>query len=120
MSERLHTRRHLRGHRGNERGRDAERRALCLLWERPPRWLRSVRAAHRAEDCRGVDLVAQTDIGPCEIQVKASHTGVLNGREKALSAGRVIVAVPPEVTDALARRWLLVAIERWRAERRVN
>jgi len=61
---------------GSERGRANEHHALeaCLLPTRPA-WMTSARAATRAEDHDGIDVVVASDVGKLFVQVKSSRTG---------------------------------------------
>jgi hypothetical protein len=66
----------LLGKLGSERGRANEHHALeaCLLPTRPA-WMTSARAATRAEDHDGIDVVVESDVGKLFVQVKSSRTG---------------------------------------------
>ena len=73
------------GRIANDRGRRAEQRAHDAMhahrddW---PPWLGDVRPATDAEDRRGIDLVAQTDVGKLYLQVKCGSYGTKRHRQR--------------------------------------
>lgn len=73
------------GRIANDRGRRAEQRAHDAMhahrddW---PAWIEDVRPATEAEDRRGIDLVAQTDVGKLYLQVKCGSYGMKRHRAR--------------------------------------
>ena len=67
----------------NQRGRTSEQRVLeaCQLPGRPA-WMKSARAATRAEDHDGIDVVVESDVGKLFVQVKSSRRGKADFEEK--------------------------------------
>lgn len=60
-------------------------------WSKPS-WYRSVRRATQDEDSRGIDAIAQTDIGSIEIQIKSSFSGLAE-HQKQHGNDQVIIVV---------------------------
>ncbi len=60
-------------------------------WNKPS-WYRSVRRATKDEDSRGIDAIAQTDIGSIEIQIKSSFSGLAE-HQKRHGNDQVIIVV---------------------------
>ena len=101
------------GKLGNARGQETERRAVNAMATRRdawPPWLVGVRRATEEEDQRGVDLVAQSDVGDIGIQVKSSHRGA------ARHSRRHVPVVVVGVKLGAAYRSLLAAITARRSE----
>lgn len=69
-----------------ERGASAERRVLLALAEAVSRteWLRGAWRSTPDEDARGIDIVANTDVGQLYLQVKSSQ------HERAYKLSRVM------------------------------
>ncbi len=91
---------------GTERGRTNERHVLeaCLLPTRPA-WMKSARAATRAEDHDGIDVVVESDVGKLLIQVKSSRTGKAAFAERRRRAQVAVVVVKSgDALDAVLRR----------------
>ena len=84
----------LLGKLGSERGRANEHHALeaCLLPTRPA-WMTSARAATRAEDHDGIDVVVESDVGKLFVQVKSSRTGKAAFVERRRRAHVAVVVV---------------------------
>ena len=84
----------LLGKLGSERGRANEHHALeaCLLPTRPA-WMTSARAATRAEDHDGIDVVVESDVGKLFVQVKSSRTGKAAFAERRRRAHVAVVVV---------------------------
>lgn len=82
------------GKLGSERGRANERHVLeaCLLPARPS-WMTSARAATRAEDHDGIDVVVESDVGNLYVQVKSSRTGKAAFVERRRRAHVAVVVV---------------------------
>lgn len=90
-----------RGHAANRKGKTAEERVLVAadLASTEFSWLQSCRLATKAEDSRGIDVVASTAIGPLYIQVKSSHHGVRHYKQKRRKARVIIVIIDPLMSD---------------------
>ena len=67
---------------GNERGKENEETTLAALQEGMPHWLYSARLATAKEDAAGIDIIADSDVGPLYLQVKSSRRGVMEHRQK--------------------------------------
>src|SRR3989344_1449161 len=82
-----------------------------------PDWFVSVRLATPEEDYRrGIDVVAQMDVGPLFIQLKSSQTNVHRFRLKHQSRTRIaIIVVKPEDSVATIRKKFFQAAEMERA-----
>jgi len=93
------------------RGRANELRALRAAEQLMAQfdWLRSVRASTLAEDMAGVDLVAETDVGTVELQVKSSFAGAAEFRRLRPELKHVRVVVAHE-DDAVFRGRMGVAL----------
>ncbi len=78
----------------NQRGRTSEQRVLeaCQLPGRPG-WMKSARAATRAEDHDGIDVVVESDVGKLFVQVKSSLRGKADFEERRRRARVAVVVV---------------------------
>ena len=77
-----------------QRGRTSEQRVLeaCQLPARPA-WMKSARAATRAEDHDGIDVVVESDVGKLFVQVKSSRRGKADFEERRRRARVAVVVV---------------------------
>lgn len=104
----------------NERGASAERRVLLALAEAVPRtaWLKSVRRATADEDARGIDIVADSDVGKLYLQVKSSRQGAYRFRRfrKRGPAVIALVVCAQSHTDDEVQRRVLTALGKVRDE----
>lgn len=88
----------------NERGAWNERRVLHVLSSDVPAWVRSARAATKAEDRKGIDVVVDTDVGMLYLQVKSSRKGA----ERFDPRGKMIgVVVAGDASEKQLRRRVL-------------
>jgi hypothetical protein len=82
------------GQIGSDRGRVNERKVLeaCSLPGRPA-WMTSARAATKAEDHEGIDIVVESDVGKLFVQVKSSRRGKAKFQERRRRAQVAVVVV---------------------------
>lgn len=93
------------GRAANVKGRTAEERTLMAveLISTNISWVLGGRLATKKEDARGIDVVAETPIGPLYIQVKSSHCGAHRYKRKRRKARVIIVIIEPEMSDVKIR-----------------
>jgi hypothetical protein len=84
---------------GNDRGKENEEAALQ---DGMPHWLFTVRIATAQEDAGGIDIVADSDVGPLYLQVKSSRRGVLEHRQK--SRRKLIGVIRCHAGDSIEKR----------------
>ena len=91
---------------GHDRGRTNERHVLeaCRLPSRPA-WMTGARAASRAEDHDGIDVVVESDVGKLFVQVKSSRTGkaAFTERRRRARVAVVVVKSGDTLEDVLRR-----------------
>ncbi len=87
---------------GNDRGKENEETTLAALQEGMPHWLFTVRIATAQEDAGGIDIVADSDVGPLYLQVKSSRRGVLEHRQK--SRRKLIGVIRCNAGDSIEKR----------------
>ena len=90
---------------GNERGKENEETTLAALQDGMPHWLYSARLATKKEDAAGIDIVAESDVGPLYLQVKSSRRGVLEHRQK--SRRKLIGVIRCHAGDSIEKRRLV-------------
>jgi hypothetical protein len=93
------------GKLANQKGRLAEERVFRAveILSTEFTWIHSTRLATKQEDARGIDVVAETPIGPLYIQVKSSPRGVRHYKSKRRKARVIIVIVTPEMEERKLR-----------------
>lgn len=96
-----------RGRIENEVGRAAELAALCcFITSEQPEWLVELREATPEEDHQGIDLVAELDVGPVNIQVKSSFFSARRWRERRSKKGAAtfpVLVVERDMSEARIR-----------------
>lgn len=87
------------GKDARKRGRTNEARVLeALALATRPDWMHAIRAATKAEDHAGIDVVVESDVGKLFVQVKSSRRGKSAFLERRRTARVAIVVV--QVTDS--------------------
>lgn len=98
------------GNLNRNRGLQNEARAFDILRRMTlPEWVLSVRHGTDYEDRNGIDLVAETDIGPFYIQIKSSGSGAKGFRPRRQKIA--VIVVTPTMPESLIRARLIAAIE---------
>lgn len=103
------------GQLGNSRGAWNERRTLAAaqdLRETWPVWLLELRAGTKAEDARGWDLVAVTDVGKIGVQVKSCEAALARHQERRPGVPGIAVGT---LEDREAGRQLVLVVTQERA-----
>jgi hypothetical protein len=93
------------GHRGNAKGKEAEKKCLHAIESlcAQSSWLSSARAATLSEEARGIDIVVETKLGLFFIQVKSSHYGARCYRRERPKSRAIVIIVNPGMSEEKVR-----------------
>lgn len=91
----------VRGDYSNTRGKFAEDTVLGILTYTPG--VRAVRKGTKQEDTKGIDIVAETDVGTIRVQVKSNRTRCRRFRQKHKDATFAVIRVDHDNHDNTVR-----------------
>lgn len=96
------------GQLANAKGHNNEKKVVDACKNNLPKWIKDIRHGTPEEDCNGIDVVVETDVGKIFLQIKSSKGGkldFLNG--KHASKNILVIIVKEQDADATIRNKVL-------------